>query len=257
MLEYTLVKLPLRMTPIETVMEFIRQILFQCTWSLKERRDTSQTRCRLALTDVAKETYVKRLLLIVMAAAIATGTISAQTTSIDFWQFPDKVVEKYWEMGIRGELLTSAGWKAASNYCTKPNLDSQDGSFYVYSQYYGIVGISTNGDQADVDMEYLDAGRIDSNLHYSAPPKVTAFKTAFEFHLVRTPNYMRYFGPDGKTEVERKLIGSVWKIEGAQPHPWTTVNTAIRYVLETRSKTDDPVIKKNADETIAKLLTLH
>jgi hypothetical protein len=35
------------------------------------------------------------------------------------------------------------------------------------------------------------------------------------------------------------------------------VNTAIRYVLEKREKATDPVIRKNADETLARLLKLH
>jgi hypothetical protein len=35
------------------------------------------------------------------------------------------------------------------------------------------------------------------------------------------------------------------------------VNAAIRYVLEMRNKTNDPIIKKNADETLAILLKMH
>jgi hypothetical protein len=39
--------------------------------------------------------------------------------------------------------------------------------------------------------------------------------------------------------------------------PWTTVNTAIRYVPEMRTKTADPGIEKNADQTLAELMKLH
>jgi hypothetical protein len=45
-----------------------------------------------------------------------------------------------------------------------------------------------------------------------------------------------------------------WQIEGPQGAPWTTVNTAIRYVLEMRAKAKDPQIKRNADDTIGQLL---
>jgi DUF1680 family protein len=38
---------------------------------------------------------------------------------------------------------------------------------------------------------------------------------------------------------------------------WTTVDRAFEYVAMTRDKTDDPVIKKNADKTIAALKRLR
>lgn len=63
------------------------------------------------------------------------------------------------------------------------------------------------------------------------------------------------FGPDGKT-VLKQMVGPQleWQISGAQPPPWTTVNTAIRYVLEKRGETTDPVVKKNADMTLTTLV---
>jgi hypothetical protein len=201
---------------------------------------------------------MKRSLLIILIAVISAVTALAQTASIDFWQFPDKVVQRSWEMGVRGELLTTKGWNTASGFYAKPNPEPQDKSFEVYSNFYGISSISIKGDQADILMEYDDGGRIDSNLHYSPPPKITAFKTAINFHLTLTPTYSLMFGPDGTTLIESKPTGhSAWKIEGTPIRPWTTVNTAVRYVLEMRNKTTDPLTRKNADETIAKLPTLH
>jgi hypothetical protein len=65
------------------------------------------------------------------------------------------------------------------------------------------------------------------------------------------------YGPNGKL-IEKKPIGSrFWQIQGSPGLPWTTVNTAIRYVLEMRDKTSDPAIKKNTDQTLAELMKLH
>jgi hypothetical protein len=62
------------------------------------------------------------------------------------------------------------------------------------------------------------------------------------------------FKEDGKT-VEREISGpEEWKIEGSAESRWTTVNAAICYVLEMRSKTTDPTVKANADKTIAALM---
>ena len=48
------------------------------------------------------------------------------------------------------------------------------------------------------------------------------------------------------------------RIEGSPLWPpWTTVNTAIRYVLEQKAKATDAAVKKNADETIEAMLALH
>jgi hypothetical protein len=202
--------------------------------------------------------FMKRGLIFIASLLIGPASTKAQTPRMDFWQFPERVVEHLWEMGVRGELLTTNGWDTASGFYTKPNPEPTDRSFDVYSNFYGLGEVSKTADKADVTMEYSNGGRVDSNLRYTPPPKVNAFKTGLIFHLVLTPTYIRMFGPDGKTEVERKPTGdSAWEIEGPSFPPWTTVNTAIRYVLEMRNKTNDPVIKENADETITKLLTLH
>jgi phage host-nuclease inhibitor protein Gam len=59
----------------------------------------------------------------------------------------------------------------------------------------------------------------------------------------------------GKTREEKKSTGQVaWRITEPRDFRWTTVNTAIRYVLEKRNKTTDPVIRENADRTIKALL---
>ena len=62
-------------------------------------------------------------------------------------------------------------------------------------------------------------------------------------------------GPDGQKVVkEMKGPALEWQIDGSLEKSWTTVNTAIRYVLEGRSKTTDPATKKNADKTLEALL---
>jgi hypothetical protein len=105
-----------------------------------------------------------------------------------------------------------------------------------------------------VETGYIDMGKIDSSLRYT-PPKTEFVETGFLYHLVAVPAYSN--GSDGKL-VDKKPIGSrLWQIQGSPRPPWTTVNTAIRYVLEMRNKTTDPAIKKNADQTLAELMKLH
>ncbi len=168
---------------------------------------------------------------------------------------PRDIVEEVWNMGVSGQLLTQQGWIRASRYFSEPSPTPSDKSFDVISNYNGFSGLTINNDKAEVLMEFTDAGHIGSNLHYSPPSPGRSYKTDYLFRLVLTPSFLTMVGPDGKTDIARKPTGqSAWSIEGPPSKPWTTVNTAIRHVLEIRNKTTDPVIRKNADETLTKLL---
>lgn len=48
-----------------------------------------------------------------------------------------------------------------------------------------------------------------------------------------------------------------WLIDGSDTTEWTTVEAAIRYVTEMRDHATDPLIKKNADRTLAMLNRIH
>ena len=65
------------------------------------------------------------------------------------------------------------------------------------------------------------------------------------FRLTYT-NKHRDIGKNGETRTE--VDGPwEWKIEGPRMARWTTVDTALEYVAIMRQKTDDRVIKRNAD----------
>jgi hypothetical protein len=171
---------------------------------------------------------------------------------------PREVVERLWAMAMRGELLTEEGWNRVAGLFTVPQARASNAPILVVSNYYGVNSDQRTASTADVQMEYVNCGQIDRQLRYSPAPKTGALKTSFGYRLISVPTYINMYGADGKTVVERKPTGATaWQIEGPPPPPWTTVNTAIRYVLEMRDKATDPVVKKNADATLAKLRTLH
>jgi hypothetical protein len=129
----------------------------------------------------------------------------------------------------------------------------------VVSNSWGVEAVLTKGSETEVTVDYAEAGQIDSELRYTPPPTTPFFKTGLIFHLVLAPTHSTMLKSDGKvvTEKEERAGPMEWQIADSQGQPWTTVNTAIRYVLETRHKATDPVIKKNADQTLAKLMKLH
>ena len=129
----------------------------------------------------------------------------------------------------------------------------------VVSNDWAVGPSSVSNDTAEVDVGYTDAESVDSSLRYSAPPKTSAYKTAIVFHLVFAPTKLTMFKSDGKTITgkEEREGPTEWQIKEPAGTPWTTVNTAIQYVLEKREKSTDPAIRRNADATLAQLLHLH
>jgi hypothetical protein len=172
---------------------------------------------------------------------------------------PKEVVDEVWRMATQGQLLTPEGWHSAGAFFTKPRPFPANEKILVVSNAWGpAYQTSSDGDSAAVTLDYFDAGTIDPKLCYDPPPKTDFVKTGFGYTLVAVPSYLMMYGSDGKTLVEKRPTGSrVWLIQGAQGPPVTTVNTAIRYVLEMRGKTTDQVTKRNADQTLAQLLKLH
>jgi hypothetical protein len=169
------------------------------------------------------------------------------------------LVEKLWDSAAKGELLTPEGLAKASPLFTKANTATQETTIRIVSDYYGVNAYKIDGTTAAVDMEFTDAGQIDQYLNYSEAKLTPGIKTSIRYSLISGPAYASTYGADGKTLVSRREVpGAVaWRIDGAPPNPWTTVNGAIRYLLEARNKANDSALRKNAETSITKLLRFH
>ena len=184
---------------------------------------------------------------------------------------PQQVVEELWEIATQGTLLTPDGWnKTARGFADYPvpspgstivrDPHSSPKPILVTSNDWGVLSCTITGNSAEVVVEYYDAGRIDPLLRYSPGQDFGPMgKTAMQFTLVFAPvHYPSYTSEGNVLKVDKIITGpAAWQIEKTPAFRWTTVNTAIRYVLEMRAKTGDPAIKKNADETLEKLLKRH
>lgn len=181
---------------------------------------------------------------------------------------PKDLIEQLWKRARLGELLTPEGWRHLATIYAQPNLHPGNDVVLVYSDDYAVNLVSIDADTAVVDVDYADMGRINPSLSYAPPPVTIAHKTSFRYRLSLVPSQIVTYGADGKTvlKVEENPRIKMWRIDGSQlefppgagsAKPWTTVNGAIRYVLEMREKAIEPAIKKNADDTLARLLKLH
>jgi hypothetical protein len=190
------------------------------------------------------------LLLTVAALGVCRQSGTKETKS------PKEVVEEFWKLETEGGRLTLEGWHKAGIFFVRPSPPPQKKVIAVISgkNKYSTDELWVKEGQAEVDSGCIDLGRIDDALRYT-PPDPGYIKTAVRHHLVLTDRHWE-FGPDGVTENE--VRGPLaWRIENPEPLLWVTVDAAVRYVRETREKTADATLKKNADQTLSKLKRLQ
>lgn|GEM_PF-5158874 len=106
-------------------------------------------------------------------------------------------------------------------------------------------------DRAEFYVEYIQLGQINPSLaRFSRLPPVKV-RAGFDLVLTAKPE----LGPSQTvTQVQRP---AEWRIMGSPPEPHLTVDAAIRYATDLRTKATDVAIRKNAEKTIAALKRLR
>jgi len=195
-------------------------------------------------------------LLVVFGSLLASAQAPAPMAS---GKSPEELIEDLWKKATEGEFLTAEGRNRYSGYFVRTSAPYEGKVVRVVSNRWGLLPTRTSNTTAQVAVEYTDEGTIDSELRYTPAPPSPFFKAAWMFHLALAPTYAVMYKSDGKviTGKEEKETGLVaWQISDPQGPPFTTTNTAIRYVLEMRKKSSNPAVRRNADETLSKLLRL-
>jgi hypothetical protein len=177
-------------------------------------------------------------------------TVPAQTPQSN-GKPTERVVVEYEKLVANGAFLTPEGWKMAGKLFEQSSVFPRDGVIFLMTTGGSLGENWVKDNQAEVETKWTDyLGTINSALRFT-PPQDDVTMTAFVFRLVYT-NKHRDLGINGETIRESTGVWE-WKIEGPQITRWTTVNRAMEYVSLMRDKTDDPLVKKNADKTIAAL----
>jgi hypothetical protein len=198
---------------------------------------------------------MRRIVTVIVFVALSMIASSAQIGNRP--KTPREIVDRLWKMATEGELLTDDGWRRVSGMFAKQVPSPGNDLILVVSNSWSVNGETVRGDSAEVVVGFADAGSIDSSLRYTPAKETGAFKSGQLFHLEMAPAHWQTYELDGKTVAKEMTGPAGWQITDPQKVPWTTVNTAVRYVLEMRNNTRNPTIKKNADDTLSELLRLH
>jgi hypothetical protein len=192
--------------------------------------------------------FVSSILLSIASLALAQSPKSNRKPT-------EKLVVEWERLVASGAFLTPDGWNAAGKLYKQANAFPATGEISLISTG-GLVGEDWLRDgSAEVETKWDDYfGTIDSSLRYKAPPVPVVMWGGF-FRLVYTNKHVET-GKRG--EVISEVTGPWdWKIEQPEMSRWSTVDKALEYVTMMREKTDNPVIRKNADETIVALKRLR
>ena len=165
------------------------------------------------------------------------------------------VIRRYEKLVARGAFLTPEGWKKASRLYQRPDPYPRDSEIEVISTGGLIAENWMHGDEAEVETKWDDFfGTIDGALRYKPPPYGRSIMLGQLFAMVRT---LQQGGTDERDKTTGIIGREEWKIKGPQSVRFATIPAAIKYVEEIRDQSKDPVIRENANKTIAALKGLH
>lgn len=114
-----------------------------------------------------------------------------------------------------------------------------------------------NLDTIEVGIFTNSLGELDSTMHLRSYPSERMMPSAanaclgedrFYFTLLKTDVHWE-ITTDGSVEQLRGPF--TWRLENSSFPPLLALNAAIRYVTESRDKTSDPTIRKNAERTLS------
>jgi len=192
---------------------------------------------------------------------LTTGLISAFLTV--YAQRPvvpqkasKEVVAQFCKVEMQGGRLNPAGWQEARRFIVRSSDFVPNATMFVIEESYSVWDPMMLPDgTTDVTVEIHPVGKIDSKLRFT-PPAHSYYKTARHFKIVFTDKQW-VVGKDGVESKEFTESSPRWLIEKPTDFSMVTVSTAIRYVSQQHDATPDPVIKRNAEETLAKLKGLR
>jgi len=178
-------------------------------------------------------------------------------------QSPTDVIKEYWKMETNGGRLTPDGWYRATAFFIRSNIPPATLLLHVVrdSTLDTFEVTARTDDWAEVTVNTDEIGQLDRSLRLKISPRVGPHGVEIlrgpyiPFHVVLTSKHWE-FRPDGTLAPEIKGPAQ-WRIDCTENELWVNEATAVRYVTDARDKTTDPVVKKNADDTLAKLRKSH
>jgi hypothetical protein len=184
---------------------------------------------------------------VLLAAIGLLAAIPRRQVQTDLAKSASETLTRFCTMDAAGNGLSADGWKRLGEMFNRPSA-SRPTHAIISSRGFNVSNPRIEGDKAHFYVEYMEVAQIDDLARFETLPG--PHHTRVLYTLVLTTGKDSAVLKEGEGRFE-------WKIDVPQIEPRITVETAKRYVTDLRDTTKDPVIKKNADRTLASLERLQ
>src|ERR1700722_6043261 len=166
-----------------------------------------------------------------------------------------EVVEQFCRMDWEGRLLTPEGEVETAKFLVTPRRP-YPGQEIVVAASYQVSGTRRQDRDARSEVEYRTWVTIDSSLRFAREEGRIPDKPVHDpesYYLVFTNKHNEFRENELNAVVDAPFL---WRIEIVPSRPHLSMDAAIRYVTDMRDKSNDPLIKENADKTLTALQQL-
>lgn len=191
--------------------------------------------------------------LTILIACFGSSVVADRTNP----ENPRSFVERFMREETEGARLTDDGYRQASTYFVHPSPFSKNPTVFVIGNEFLVWDPmkNTEGNRARINVEIDPKGHIDGQLRFT-PAGKNFLKSFILFNLLYVPESANDAQPSDNP-AEKVPRSGHWLIADPNDTVVLTAKTATRYVTEMRDKSTDPIVKKNADATLAQLAKLH
>jgi hypothetical protein len=175
---------------------------------------------------------------------------------------PREVLQRFWKMETSGSRLTPGGWyRAAEFFSDRPSPQPQSKVIFVVSNDCSLNTTSVTVNKAELYFYCRYFRKLNPKLQLENPsgpapdrgPVLAGMWIPYKLAL----SDERWELAPSRVDMQEVKGAPEWRIDGFQTSYFLSIETAIRYLAEIRTKSTDPVIKQNADKTTAILKRLR
>jgi len=201
---------------------------------------------------------------IIFAAVFGLSVIAADAQAPTEPQTsPKEVVQQFYKLETEGRWLTPQHWDELQDFLTETGPWLGSGPISVLRSYQigdarKDIGYRSTVDY-QVEVDYFEWGSIDSFLNFTAARRpqgeTYVFGEPVERRTYETLVLTDKFVKRNRSGDEQEIGALRWRMSLREPSA-ISVDAALQWVTQMRDKSSDPLIKYNADRTIAILKTL-
>jgi len=201
-------------------------------------------------------------LILTVAAVLLSANVSAMPQKSAYQtQSPGPVVEDFIKLELEGTRLAPQGWHKTAAFFVRSGPPPANLNILIVSARHELSErrISSTETQVDLNFDHF-YGTLDPALRFQRAPDsapggaIIKDGLSASFRLVLASRYSEHES-DGQPSKE-VTTAPTWRIDPFQAGVLLDLRAAIRYVTEMRGKATGPVVRKNADATLAILNTL-